>query len=319
MAGLSMRAYSFAEVLTYSAVTRSQAINLTAKRVIVPDLGESAGTGHPRRFSLLNLVEFELGSELVRIGVEHTAINQVLRRLRWLIGDPTGLPPIGETVADPLPEKTEAKPRDDMEPTPLPIDPIDPTDATSTHPEAGSMNEVWDWLNDLDLDNASEREDEPKRGNAEQRLDARVRAQDSVGQPTAEADIAAQPLEHPDAHRRIRQWTSFLPTATRPLHFFLVAWAIDSSVPEPSIPGDSRGSSKAPWNADLIDSAAALADRLSRHRGHVVIDLHRVVTHLEAESGELLEEAERLRVESTSTGDVDSTTPTPSPPPPESS
>jgi hypothetical protein len=93
-----MREYTFGEVLSFTGASRSQGIHLTAKRIIAPDFGDSAGTGHHRRFSFYNLVEYALAADLARVGVESYAIGIVLRHLRWLIGDAKGLVSWIETV-----------------------------------------------------------------------------------------------------------------------------------------------------------------------------------------------------------------------------
>src|SRR5262245_59891289 len=94
-----MREFSFSEVLELTTATRSQCIHLMARHVITTDLWKSQGTGHPRRFSFFNLIEFEIGAGFGAVGVEHYALAQVLRKIRWVIGDPKGFETWWETFS----------------------------------------------------------------------------------------------------------------------------------------------------------------------------------------------------------------------------
>jgi hypothetical protein len=89
--------FSFRQVYELAGIPRTTLINLTSKQVIRPDLEESTGTGHHRRFSFYNIFEASLAYSLTELGVQHYGIAQVLRYLRALAGDATGFESWSET------------------------------------------------------------------------------------------------------------------------------------------------------------------------------------------------------------------------------
>jgi len=56
--------YGFNDVLKLTAATRSNLIHWTNIGIITPDLENTGGIGHPRRFSPQNLIEAEIGAAL---------------------------------------------------------------------------------------------------------------------------------------------------------------------------------------------------------------------------------------------------------------
>jgi hypothetical protein len=284
-----MREFSFADVLTYSVVTRSQAIHLTAKRVIVPDIGESEGTGHPRRFSFYNLIEFDVAAGFVGLGVEHYAVAQVLRRLRWLIGDPNGFESWAETLV-----KTPRRQRDRFDRRLLwvALDPIFQFSA--------------EWLNDPAPDLSSL--DADQRQFVES-VRARVKPikPNRSGPPSASEALAqdrairAMLRELPYAQVGIRKWQEFSSRQTRPSTFFLVAWATRTEEYQQwnALTGITN-MTQARWVFDLAKSPDDLSEIVAQSCASVVIDLHAIVAALEESTGERLEDTERERLNGSS-------------------
>src|SRR5689334_372768 len=61
--------YSLADVCRLVGLKPRQVIDWAEKRVVVPDLADTTGSGTPRLYSASNLIEFVLVRELVRLGV----------------------------------------------------------------------------------------------------------------------------------------------------------------------------------------------------------------------------------------------------------
>jgi hypothetical protein len=76
--------YSQAEAVRFTPATTSNMKWWTSKGIIRADVAEAAGTGHHRRFSLLNLVEAAVAVELNRYYMPVDAIRGALAVLRFL-------------------------------------------------------------------------------------------------------------------------------------------------------------------------------------------------------------------------------------------
>ena len=267
-----MRDYAFADVLEYTAASRSQAINLTAKRVIVPDLLAAVGTGNRRRFSLLNLIEFDIAAELMRFGVEHYGIAQVLRRIRWVIGDPAG----SESWAETSYKAGRTRRR------------LDPRLVTAELRWWQDFSADW-----LVTPSARPDWDDPDE------LQARERVR----------EIAASHKDDPlGAMREIRQflqtwpfveagaqlWARFRNRSTRPAHMFLIVWPTLMKHYRQMTDHGVRDMSEANWVFNFADSPTEAAEFLTDSR--LVLNLHAIITNLEDVAGELLEDAERERL-----------------------
>lgn len=75
--------YSFSEVLGHSKGTsRSNLIHWTNVNAIKADIQETAGTGHHRRFSLLNIIEVELCARVNAFGVPVKLLAEGVREFR---------------------------------------------------------------------------------------------------------------------------------------------------------------------------------------------------------------------------------------------
>jgi hypothetical protein len=67
--------YSFADVLVLTAATRSNLIHWTNIGIIKPDLADTKGPGHPRRFSTFNLIEIQVAAAINRFRVPAEVIR----------------------------------------------------------------------------------------------------------------------------------------------------------------------------------------------------------------------------------------------------
>lgn len=74
--------YGFSEVVELTTATRSNLIHWTNIGIIKPGIGDTAGPGYPRRFSLWNLAEVELCAAVNRFRVPVTLVGQALEALR---------------------------------------------------------------------------------------------------------------------------------------------------------------------------------------------------------------------------------------------
>ena len=75
-------AYSFRDVLKATSASRSQLIHWTNTNLILPDIADTAGTGHARRFSFQNLVEVRIAVVLAGFGLRVDGLRFVLGHLR---------------------------------------------------------------------------------------------------------------------------------------------------------------------------------------------------------------------------------------------
>ncbi len=70
--------YSFSDVLRHTGATRNQLIRWTDLGVINAASGGGLGTGHHRRFSLINLVEVSVATELAAFRIATPKLRQFL-------------------------------------------------------------------------------------------------------------------------------------------------------------------------------------------------------------------------------------------------
>jgi hypothetical protein len=78
-----VRGFSFAEVVSATSATRSNLIHWTNTGIVRPDIADTAGPGHARRFSIVNVVEAEIGATLNRFGkVRAKLIGDAINRFR---------------------------------------------------------------------------------------------------------------------------------------------------------------------------------------------------------------------------------------------
>jgi DNA-binding transcriptional MerR regulator len=73
--------YGFNEIITLAGVERSKLTHWADRGMVPPDISESAGRGHGRRYSFRNVVEFALARELTR-SLGWAAAGAALRHLR---------------------------------------------------------------------------------------------------------------------------------------------------------------------------------------------------------------------------------------------
>lgn len=286
-----MKTYTFSDVLRLTPATRSQVIHLTAKRVIVPDLSDATGTGNRRAFGLLNLVECTVAHEMVEFGIEHYAIAQILRRVRWVAGDPKGLESWRETFMKA--SRGNSRRRVDLR-------------LMSTE------DRFWrqfynDWINDpppsdlLDDEARAFRERIRSRHGeiAERYLVKRAdgfvdNASDWNGYDRA---VAAMVAEEVPGIRQLRDdWRRFLDPNTRPAFTCLATWPTYTRDYQQITPAGVDTVKEARWVFDLVSSPDALLEALATPFGRFVLNLRAIVTDLEAATGEALHDAERERL-----------------------
>jgi hypothetical protein len=270
-----MREYTFGEVLSFTGASRSQGIHLTAKRIIAPDFGDSAGTGHHRRFSFYNLVEYALAADLARVGVESYAIGIVLRHLRWLIGDAKGLVSWIETVGTLKPKGRRA---------------LDPR-LIRTELRAHDPFYAWLW-SDTESDDA---EQIALKETFRERVAAILRRH-KTDVWAAFREIRALQRESPYVREGYELWRTFRNPSTRPMHFFFVAWPIDPVEFRQVTATGTEALAEAVWKFELVSTPERLAEQLTWPGGNVVSNLRGIVDDLEAATGETLENAERERM-----------------------
>lgn len=274
-----MRTFTFAELLSHSDITRSQAINLTAKRVLIPDVEDPIGTGHQRRFSLFNLFEAKVAATLIPVGVEHYAIAQILRALRWVIGDPRGLETWFETYF-----ATPTKQRDRFDRRLLRAQLVE------------RVNRFTTWLADPDLDLSSLSEEDRAF-----MLDARRRVQQIAPQTSNDTQgtyraIGRLMREMPLVRRGTALWESLKASDIR-TPVFLLAW------PEYHGGEFTRYQSSVAvrelhegWVIRLAEvNEIATVEAVQDGSAVTMISLLPLIEQLEADTGERFDDAETAR------------------------
>jgi DNA-binding transcriptional MerR regulator len=98
----TLTGYTYSDVVRLSGSTPSNLKWWTNKNLIRADVADTAGTGHHRRFSFLNLVEAAIAFELNQYGISVDGMRQMLDAVRFLAftGTPGRLDPAQASLAD---------------------------------------------------------------------------------------------------------------------------------------------------------------------------------------------------------------------------